>query len=88
MTQIASVAAAAPALGSDPWRGACSTTLTTGRPEDVNMSSERLEDVFARIQRRVNDALFPGATALVVRHGGHRGSPGLRQQGRRRRRAG
>jgi hypothetical protein len=39
------------------------------------MSSERLEDVFARIQRRVNDGLFPGATALVARHGavvGHR----------------
>ncbi|WP_437769581.1 serine hydrolase domain-containing protein [Sorangium sp. KYC3313] len=75
MTQFASVAAAAPALGSDPWRGACSTTLTAGRPEDVGMSSERLEDVFARIQRRVNDGLFPGATALVARRSvivGHR----------------
>ena len=75
MTQLAAVAAAAPALASDPWRGGCSTKLTTGRPEDVSMSSERLEHVFARIQRRVNDALFPGATALVARHGvivGHR----------------
>ncbi|WP_437319015.1 serine hydrolase domain-containing protein [Sorangium sp. So ce385] len=75
MTQLAAVAAAAPALGSDPWRGTPCTTLTPGRPEDVSMSSERLEDVFARIQRRVRDGLFPGATALVARHGvvvGHR----------------
>ncbi|WP_438009040.1 serine hydrolase domain-containing protein [Sorangium sp. So ce321] len=75
MTQFAAVAAAAPALGSDPWRGVTCTTLTAGQPEDVSMSSERLEDVFARIQRRVNDGLFPGATALVARHGvivGHR----------------
>lgn len=39
------------------------------------MCSERLEDVFARIQRRVDDGLFPGATALVARCGvvvGHR----------------
>ncbi|WP_437652373.1 serine hydrolase domain-containing protein [Sorangium sp. So ce1182] len=75
MTQFAAVAAAAPALGSDPWRGVTCTTLTAAQPEDVSMSSERLEDVFARIQRRVNDGLFPGATALVARHGaivGHR----------------
>ncbi|WP_437816473.1 serine hydrolase domain-containing protein [Sorangium sp. So ce1078] len=75
MTQIAAVAAAAPALGSDPWRGVTCTTLTEGQPEDVSMSSELLEDVFARIQRRVNDGLFPGATALIARHGvivGHR----------------
>ncbi|WP_437757864.1 serine hydrolase domain-containing protein [Sorangium sp. So ce1389] len=75
MTQFAAVAAAAPALGSDPWRGVTCTTLTAGQPEEVSMSSERLEDVFARIQRRVNDGLFPGATALVARHGvivGHR----------------
>ncbi|XXX79511.1 serine hydrolase domain-containing protein [Sorangium sp. So ce134] len=75
MTQFAAVAAAAPALGSDPWRGVTCTTLTAGQPEDVSMSSERLEDVFARIQRRVSEGLFPGATALVARHGvvvGHR----------------
>ncbi|MGK3996263.1 serine hydrolase domain-containing protein [Sorangium sp. So ce1024] len=76
MTQFAVVAAAAPALGSsDAWRGVSCTTLTAGRPEDVSMSSDRLEDVFARIERRVTDGLFPGATALVARHGvvvGHR----------------
>ncbi|WP_437612495.1 serine hydrolase domain-containing protein [Sorangium sp. So ce834] len=69
MTQLAAVAAAAPALGSDPWRGATCTTLTPGQPEAVCMSSERLEDVFARIQRRVSEGLFPGATALVARNG-------------------
>ncbi|MGK4001678.1 serine hydrolase domain-containing protein [Sorangium sp. So ce1036] len=39
------------------------------------MRSERIEDVFARVQRRVNDGLFPGATALIARRGvivGHR----------------
>ncbi|KYF74936.1 serine hydrolase [Sorangium cellulosum] len=76
MTQFAMVAATAPALGSsDAWRGVDCTTLTAGRPEDVGMSSDRLEDVFARIQRRVSDGLFPGATALVARRGvvvGHR----------------
>ena len=74
--QFAVVAATAPALGSsDAWRGVSCTTLTAGRPEDVSMSSDRLEDVFARIERRVSDGLFPGATALVARQGvvvGHR----------------
>ncbi|WP_437965637.1 serine hydrolase domain-containing protein [Sorangium sp. So ce260] len=49
--------------------------LVRGRPESVGLSSERLEDVFARIQRRVNDGLFPGAVALIARQGrivGHR----------------
>lgn len=52
-----------------------SRPLTQGDPEDVGMSPDRLEDVFARIARRVGDGLFPGATALVARHGvivGHR----------------
>jgi serine-type D-Ala-D-Ala carboxypeptidase len=49
--------------------------LTPGSPERVGLCSERLEDVFARLQRRVNDGLFPGAVALVARRGrivGHR----------------
>ncbi|EYF07471.1 serine hydrolase domain-containing protein [Chondromyces apiculatus] len=52
-----------------------SPTLEPGPPEHVGMSSERLEDVFARIARRVEDGLYPGATALIARHGvivGHR----------------
>ncbi len=76
LSQFAVLAAAAPALGGwGSWSGAETTTLTRGRPEDVGVSSDRLEHVFARIQRRVNDGLFPGATALVARCGvivGHR----------------
>lgn len=63
-----------PALGSlQPAQGV--VALSEGKPEDAGMSSDRLEDVFARIQLRVNDGWFPGATALVARHGaivGHR----------------
>ncbi|AKT41568.1 serine hydrolase domain-containing protein [Chondromyces crocatus] len=50
-------------------------TLAPGLPEYVGMSAARLEDVFARIARRVEDGLFPGATALIARKGmivGHR----------------
>lgn len=49
--------------------------LTEGTPEDVGMSSGLLEDVFARIQRRITDGYFPGAVALIARRGvivGHR----------------
>ncbi|UQA63576.1 beta-lactamase family protein [Polyangium aurulentum] len=49
--------------------------LTPATPESVGMSTRRLEDVFARIEQRVKDNLFPGAVALVARHGrivGHR----------------
>jgi len=46
-----------------------SAVLTPGQPEDVGMSSDRIEDAFARIQQRVNDGLFPGATALIARNG-------------------
>lgn len=74
--QFAALSAASSAFSCVPvGDGTADTVLTPGRPEDVGMSSERLEDVFARIQRRVNDGLFPGATALIARHGkivGHR----------------
>jgi serine-type D-Ala-D-Ala carboxypeptidase len=46
-----------------------SSALVPGSPEEVGISKELLEDVFARIARRVNDGLFPGATALVARRG-------------------
>jgi serine-type D-Ala-D-Ala carboxypeptidase len=72
--QFAAVATATPALAGST-SGTCSHPLTPGSPGDVGMSAARLEDVFARIQRRVNDGLFPGATALIARRGvivGHR----------------
>ncbi len=43
--------------------------LAKAAPESVGMSAARLEDVFARLERRVNDDLFPGFSALVVRSG-------------------
>lgn len=46
-----------------------SSVLTDGAPGDVGMCSERLEDVFARLDQRIQDGRFPGATALVARHG-------------------
>jgi serine-type D-Ala-D-Ala carboxypeptidase len=45
------------------------SVLSPGSPEAVGMSSDRLEDVFARLERRVIDDRFPGAAALVARHG-------------------
>ncbi|WP_437956725.1 serine hydrolase domain-containing protein [Sorangium sp. So ce119] len=73
---IATLTAIAPAvLGSSSARATTTTVLASGLPEVVGMSSERIEDVFARVQRRVNDGLFPGATALIARRGvivGHR----------------
>ncbi len=49
--------------------------LTPGAAGEVGMSADRIEDVFARLQRRVSDGLFPGAVALIARRGvivGHR----------------
>src|SRR5262249_9029281 len=52
---------------ADPLNASC--VLSQGEPDDVGMSAERIEDVFARLQQRVNDGLFPGATALIARRG-------------------
>jgi CubicO group peptidase (beta-lactamase class C family) len=66
---------AAIALASTPWllgaggKPRCSNGLVDAPPKEVDMSPARLEDLFARIERRVNDGLFPGATALVARRG-------------------
>ncbi len=52
-----------------------SHVLAPGAAREAGMSADRIEDVFARLQRRVHDGLFPGATALIARHGvivGHR----------------
>ena len=74
--RAAAVAAVAPALlDTGSAYASPSAVLGPRSPESVGMSSDRLEDVFARIERRVNDRLFPGAVALVGRFGaivGHR----------------
>ena len=69
------VAAVAPSVLGLAGHGSQVVELYEASPGDVGMSAERLDDVFARISRRVNDNLFPGATAMVVRQGaivGHR----------------
>ncbi|MGK4001508.1 serine hydrolase domain-containing protein [Sorangium sp. So ce1036] len=43
--------------------------LTDGSPESVGMSSKRVADALARVQRRADDGLFPGAVALIARRG-------------------
>ncbi|MDI1432077.1 serine hydrolase domain-containing protein [Polyangium sorediatum] len=43
--------------------------LVPDAPENVGMSFARLQDAFARLERRVNDEAFPGFAALVARHG-------------------
>ena len=43
--------------------------LAPAAAESVGMSAARIGDVFARLERRVNDEAFPGFTALVARHG-------------------
>lgn len=69
------VAAVAPSLLGLAGHGAPVVELHPAPPEDVGMSPDRLEDVFARLARRVGDKLIPGAVALVARKGaivGHR----------------
>ncbi|AUX47433.1 serine hydrolase [Sorangium cellulosum] len=68
-------AVAPAALRSSSASAITQAVLAAGLPEVVGMYSERIEDVFSRVQRRVNDGLFPGATALIARRGvvvGHR----------------
>jgi CubicO group peptidase (beta-lactamase class C family) len=68
--RAAAVAAVAPSLLGGAGDGASAATLAPAAPEDVGMCSARIENVFARIARRVADGLFPGAVALVARRGG------------------
>jgi CubicO group peptidase (beta-lactamase class C family) len=44
-------------------------TLVDGNAQDVGMDPDRLEDAFARVARRAADGRYPGAVALVARHG-------------------
>ncbi len=68
--RAAAIAAVAPTvLGAATARASLAETLTPASPESVGMSSDRIEDVLARVQRRVNDGLFPGAAALIARGG-------------------
>ncbi len=44
-------------------------TLHDGEPGRAGFDPARIEDVFARVARRAADGRYPGAVALVARHG-------------------
>src|SRR5881296_3861624 len=48
---------------------AVETAIVTAAPEDVGLSSERLERIGGTIQKSVDDGRIAGATSLVARHG-------------------
>jgi CubicO group peptidase (beta-lactamase class C family) len=60
-------AAASARTTRQTWHGP--STLADGDPRSVGMDPDRLEDVFARVARRASDGRYPGAVALVARHG-------------------
>jgi CubicO group peptidase (beta-lactamase class C family) len=66
---VAFAALAPSLLDSTSAEASAPEVLRPGSPEGVDMSAERIEDTLARIQRRVNDGLFPGAVALIARRG-------------------
>lgn len=43
--------------------------LVLAKPESVGMSAERIAEVFARMDGRVNAGRYPGATAIIGRRG-------------------
>jgi CubicO group peptidase (beta-lactamase class C family) len=50
-------------------RGAVEDTLPMASPEEVGMSSERLQRVSALMQRNIDDDLLAGTVSLIARHG-------------------
>ncbi|MCH7749377.1 MAG: beta-lactamase family protein [Acidobacteria bacterium] len=50
-------------------RGAEDDTLPRASPEDVGMSSERLQRVGALMQRHIEENLLAGTVSLIARHG-------------------
>ncbi len=46
-----------------------SADLIATQPEDVGIDSEKLEALFARVQRDVDEGLLPSAQIAVARHG-------------------
>jgi CubicO group peptidase (beta-lactamase class C family) len=45
------------------------TTLVAARPEDVGLEAEKLEAVYARARREVDDGTLPGCQVAVAREG-------------------
>ena len=50
-------------------RGAVENTLPMASPEEVGMSSERLQRVSALMKRNIDDDLLAGTVSLIARHG-------------------
>jgi CubicO group peptidase (beta-lactamase class C family) len=50
-------------------RGAVEDTLPMATPEDVGMSSERLQRVSALMKRNIDQDLLAGTVSLIARHG-------------------
>lgn len=46
-----------------------SSDLIATRPEDVDIDSEKLETLFARVKRDVDEGVLPSAQVAVARHG-------------------
>jgi serine-type D-Ala-D-Ala carboxypeptidase len=61
--------APASAAASAPHHRPVVQQLTDGNAADVLMDPALLEDAFARVARRATDGRYPGAVALVARHG-------------------
>lgn len=69
MVGEALLAQAAAASSERRHHGPNGHVLRPGTPTQVGMDPERLRDVFLRVARRAKDGRFPGAVALVARHG-------------------
>ena len=46
-----------------------SPEAVSARPEDLGIDSEKLEAVFARAKRDVDDGVLPSAQVAIARHG-------------------
>ncbi len=66
---LPSCGSASISVGLDVHLGTGAGPLAPAKPESVDMSSERIGEVFARIDARVKAGRFPGATAMICRRG-------------------
>ena len=66
---LATVAALVVLFPGSPLRGAVEDTLPMAAPEEVGMSSERLQRVSALMQRNIDQDLLSGTVTLIARHG-------------------
>ena len=58
-----------PAAAQTGARASATAASTTASPEEVGLSSDRLERIANAIQRSVDEGRISGGVALVARHG-------------------